>query len=211
MLLLTVCVMALVGRVVSAFLLADVPGPSSGTLETPGAPMSRDDVSAWYFEHDDSLVIPDSLLATPLSTPRFVFRMSAGWPSVANRNSNPLNVKLGRDTQHHVAAGTASVSDIVPLDGGRFLKFASAEYGFRAARALLTGPGYGTLELDQALRRWSNNGYGAEIVATSGLGSQTLLSNLSREQLGTLLAAMATAEGYRSARLKEEVAGSLGH
>ena len=79
--------------------------------------MSRDDVSACRdLEHDDSLVIPDSLLATPLSTPRFVFRMSAGWPSVANRNSNPLNVKLGKDTSTTLRRARPRSATSAPVD-----------------------------------------------------------------------------------------------
>ena len=131
------------------------------------------------------------------------------WTSVANRNNNPLNVKLGARTQWYVEAGVARPSDIIPRDGGRFLKFDSPEAGFRAAADLLTARLLEDGGLDRALRRWSNNGYGAEIVAGTSFEARRGASGVGRDDLRILLNAMAAAEGYRSAALANEVERAL--
>jgi hypothetical protein len=131
------------------------------------------------------------------------------WLSAANRNSNPLNIKLGSKTRGYVKAGLATVSEIIPRDGGRFLRFGSPEAGFRAAVNLLRAAPYDDLAVDAALRRWSNNGYGAEIVEGTRLNSRTRVPFLGRHDLRILLTAMAAAEGYRSTRLLAEIDGAL--
>lgn len=127
--------------------------------------------------------------------------------SVANRNSNPLNLKLGSKTRHYVDLGVATISEIVPTDGGRFLKFDDPETGFRAASELLNA--YGDLELDGALRKWSNAGYDGAILAGTSLDSQTAVSDLRRADLSVLLHAMAAAEGYRSSTIGDEIRNAL--
>lgn len=129
--------------------------------------------------------------------------------SVANRNNNPLNLKLGLHTRWFVERGLATVSEIVPLDGGRFLKFDSPATGFRAAVELLGSSRYDGLDVERALRLWSNNGFGAEIVADAAVDGQGLVGSLRREELKTLLAAMAAAEGYRSPMIDDEIARAL--
>lgn len=129
--------------------------------------------------------------------------------SVANRNSNPLNIKLGQLTRHYVERGDATVSAVSPLDGGRFLKFDAPETGFRAALDLLRSHHYGDLNLAGVFRRWSNNGFGTEILAGTRLGGRTPLRNLGARELTQLLGAMAAAEGYRSSTIAAEIAKAL--
>jgi hypothetical protein len=171
--------------------------------------LASDDLSAWVLE-------PNRDLGTsplgPAALPRS--RSSAGPSgghvrSVANRNSNPLNIKLGSGTRRYLQVGLATISDILPNDGGRFLKFDSPETGFRAAVALLNTRGYHDLEVERALRRWSNNGYGAEILAGTSLDVQKPLPDLGRDDLKILLHAMVAAEGYRSATIADEIDRAL--
>ena len=129
--------------------------------------------------------------------------------SVANRNSNPLNIKLGQLTRHHVERGDATVSNVSPLDAGRFLKFDTPETGFRAALDLLRSRHYGDLTLAGVFRRWSNNGFGAEILAGTRMGGRTPVRNLGAREFTQLLGAMAAAEGYRSPTIAAEIAKAL--
>jgi len=170
-----------------------------------------DDVSAWCLERNDTLIIPDRLLAHPRPMPARFRQAGVPGRSAANLNANPLNIKLGSETRWHIAMGVAIISTIVPLDGGRFLKFDSPESGFRAAVALLAAPGYCELSVDQALRKWSNNGYGAEIVQGTLLSARKVVADLTDRDLKVLLAAMAMAEGYRSATLGTEIQQALGN
>ena len=122
---------------------------------------------------------------------------------LAVRNRNPLNMKLGAATRAWVEAGLATISRWLPRDGGRFLKFHSSAFGFRAAVQLLTSPAYASLDLDAALKRWSHNGYGAEIVPS--IDPATPVSSLAAERLEHVLRAMANAEGYRSSTIDDEI------
>ena len=79
------------------------------------------------------------------------------------RMNNPYNIKLGRGTQHWVDEGLAEVGETAQ-DGRKFIKFNDPQVGERAGLELLQGPGYRELTVDAAMKRWSNNGYGAEIA-----------------------------------------------
>lgn len=113
--------------------------------------------------------------------------------TVATRNNNPLNMKLGGLTSQYVQAGQASPSEAA-TDGGRFLWFSSPETGFDAADKLIQSDLYSGLSVDQALRKWSNNGYGADKIAPEL--SEAKISDLNPSQRHDLLRAMATREGY---------------
>lgn len=136
-------------------------------------------------------------------------RVTHAEATLAVRNRNPLNIKYGSLTQKYVAQGLASISRVLPTDGGRFLKFQSAAAGFRAAVELLTSPLYTSLDLNSALKRWSNNGYGAEIVARTPIDPKTTITDLEQERLTQLLVAMASAEGYRSSAMSDEIAHAV--
>src|SRR5207244_3917963 len=89
--------------------------------------VGSDDLAAWVLEPP----------APPTRVPESGSHREYGG-SAANRNSNPLNMKLGSETRRYVESGQATISDIIPRDGGRFLKFESPETGFRAAVTLLS-------------------------------------------------------------------------
>lgn len=126
-----------------------------------------------------------------------------------NRNANPLNIKVGGQTRQYLRRGTARISAIEPLDGGRFLAFDTPTAGFTAGLELLTGTMYRDLAIDQALRRWSNQGYGGEILAGTRLDARTRVRQLTRSDFGVLLGAMAQAEGYRSPTMRQEIDTAL--
>jgi hypothetical protein len=118
---------------------------------------------------------------------------------MAERHNNPLNVKLGRDTQYLVDTGVATVGEPA-TDGGNFLRFKSMSDGLDAANKLLTGPKYNSLTVDAALRRWSNNGYGGEIAEPLGIKPTTLIKDLSPNQITWLTGVMTEREMGTSAK-----------
>jgi len=85
------------------------------------------------------------------------------------RNNNPLNIKVPsggiEEARRRYNDVNATIDQSPATDGGQFIVFSSADKGIEAAKTLLTGNfGYGNLGIDNALKRWSNNGYGAEIL-----------------------------------------------
>src|SRR5438876_12456469 len=112
--------------------------------------------------------------------------------TLPTRNNNPLNLKYGEATRHWVDEGHAELGDKA-TDGGQFLKFKTPEEGFTAARELLSSPHYSGLSVNDALHKWSNQGYGEE---ASGLPSGLQMADLSAEQRQTLIASMAKREGF---------------
>ena len=174
------------------------PAPQLEIVKFFPGPVRSEDLSAWVLETHSE---PAPALFSGSST--------RTWRSVAGRNGNPLNMKLGSGTRQYVDIGVATISDILPKDGGRFLKFDSPETGFRAAVELLSTPPYDDLDLDRALRRWSNSGYAAEILAGTRLDAHTPVAYLGRDDLKTLLNAMAAAEGYQSSTIADEINTAL--
>ncbi len=61
------------------------------------------------------------------------------------RNNNPGDIEYGRFALAHGATGS----------DGRFARFASAEDGFQAMRALFLQPAYVGLDVAEALNRWA--------------------------------------------------------
>ena len=79
--------------------------------------------------------------------------------TAAERNNNPFNIKFGNFATKY----GATKENKNALDGGSFATFSSPEVGFKAAKDLLLGKNYRNLTVDQAMKRWSNNGYGGNI------------------------------------------------
>lgn len=105
--------------------------------------------------------------------------------------NNPLNMKLGGATQKYVDSGVATKGRAAK-DGGNFLNFTSRDEGLKAAQDLLFGPNYNTLTVDAAMKKWSNSGYGGDIVPSI---KTKKIGDLSREEKVTLVAAMIKREG----------------
>ena len=107
--------------------------------------------------------------------------------TIASQTNNPLNIKYVDGNQ---LGGTDS--GIAAQDGGTFAAFQSPEDGLKAATQLLTSSSYAGLTVDAAMRRWSNNGYGAEVAP--GINANQKMSSLSKDQLNTLVGDMAQRE-----------------
>ncbi len=116
---------------------------------------------------------------------------SASGGTRAQRNNNPLNIKSSTYTSSY--NGVSGIDPSPASDGGNFLQFNSPEAGFAAAAKLLSADSYRNLTVDAALRRWSNNGYGANIMPT--VANKTI-AQLTPSELQSLVYAMAQAEGY---------------
>lgn len=144
-----------------------------------------------------------NLIPIPISDPEVIVPRD----SVAVRENNPLNMKLGTATRMYVDTGVATISSIIPTDGGRFLRFKSAERGLEAARDLICSPVYQGMSLDEALKKWSNNGYGANILSGSDIRPEWQVEMLTDKGLSTLLRRMAQAEGFDNA---EALVGKVG-
>ena len=195
-----VIALAHAGKVVSLPFPTTHDAPQLEVVELLRGLIGSEDLSAWVLEPSRDPIAPAPVPSNSITR--------AG-RSVANRNSNPLNIKLGSATRRYVDIGLATISGIIPKDGGRFLKFESPETGLRAAVELLSTPRYDDLQLDRALRRWSNNGYGAEILAGTPLDAQKSVPYLGRDGLRILLNAMSRAEGYKSSTVADEINKAL--
>lgn len=108
--------------------------------------------------------------------------------STASMN-NPFNMKVGPATQQYISNGDASVGRAA-TDGGNFLTFKDRNSAINAAKSLLFSSGtYKGLSVDQALKKWSNNGYGGNVVPA--LSSKSL-DTLSPDEQTQVLNAMET-------------------
>lgn len=105
-------------------------------------------------------------------------------PKPAEINNNPYNVKF--NNQAGASKGTTAT------DGGNFASFKSAAEGEKAARDLLFGQAYKNMTVDAAMKKWSNNGYGGEILPTA---KGKKISELTITERENLLKAMKKAEG----------------
>ena len=128
---------------------------------------------------------------------RAIQSQSSGRQTRAERNNNPLNIKRSGNTSKY--PGVVGYEQKPAADGGNFLVFDSPESGWNGAVRLFKGPGYAKLNLDSALRRWSNNGYGADVARQAGLDPSRSVKSLSDEEAKRLLGYMARREGYRGA------------
>lgn len=91
--------------------------------------------------------------------------------SIAVSHNNPGNIKFGS-----FASGFGAVPGRKATDGGVFAMFPDVETGLSAQRRLLVGKNYRNLTVADAMKRWSNNGYGGELypaVANKTMGQLT--------------------------------------
>ena len=121
------------------------------------------------------------------------------------RNKNPMNIKYGGATRHWVDEGLATIEGNQAADGGHFLVFKSLEDGIAAAAELLFDSGvYSNLTVNDAMKKWSGNGYSGEDIVP-GL-AQLKVSELNDDEKATILEEMMTREGFFAGIDKEEFA-----
>jgi hypothetical protein len=110
--------------------------------------------------------------------------------SVSWRHNNPGNIKFGDFAKKYGA-----IQGQAATDGGYFAVFPDLETGQRAMADLLKSNSYKNLTLEQAMRRWSGNGYGADVI---GWGKNTLMSMFtSPDAMKELTTAMIKREGWK--------------
>jgi hypothetical protein len=112
-------------------------------------------------------------------------------PSQLSNLNNPLNIKFSG----FVAERGGKDSGVAARDGGTFAEFVSPEEGLRVGKELLKSETYRDLDINPALRKWSNSGYGGEIVAGSELNANRKVGDLSPAELDQLVALMQSREG----------------
>ena len=110
----------------------------------------------------------------------FDANFSKGKGTIAVTHNNPGNIKFGEFARRFGAKPGKPAKD-----GGVFAVFPDTEVGLQAQRELLKSSGYIDLTVDQAMRRWSNNGYGGEILPEI---SNKRMGELSDEELRALQA-----------------------
>lgn len=138
---------------------------------------------------------PDGTFSPVFSTVGSGTKVATGNPSGTNRpqrNNNPLNIKSSSFTSKF--PGVKGIDGKPASDGGHFLVFATPQDGFNAAVKLLKeGKSYKGKTVDQAMRIWSNNGYGGNIAPQyANMPIQSLPNNV----LQQIIQNMARAEGY---------------
>lgn len=106
---------------------------------------------------------------------------------IATTHNNPGNIKYGEFAVKYGATPGKKATD-----GGVFAVFPSIEAGEEARRGLLRyGKNYRNLTVDEALKRWSNNGYNGSIVPhLAGLK----IKDLTDDQFNQLSAAQIRSE-----------------
>lgn len=77
---------------------------------------------------------------------------------IATTHDNPGNIKYGKFAEKYGAVPGRQAKD-----GGVFAKFPSVEAGLQAQKDLLTSGSYANLSVSDAMKRWSNSGYGADL------------------------------------------------
>jgi len=103
------------------------------------------------------------------------------------RNNNPGNIEYGEFAISQGAIGT----------DGRFAIFPSEEAGTRAMKALLKTSAYQGKTIDDAMKLWSGNGYGADVLDGLPFSSTATLSQLTDSQLNAIMEKMKKREGWQ--------------
>ena len=111
--------------------------------------------------------------------------------TVSFRTNNPGNIKWG----DFAASVGGTDSGIKATDGGTFAQFPSLDEGINAQMKLLQSSGYANLTVDAAMKRWSNSGYGAEIVQ-GVIPANKIMNTLTPSELSSLQKAMQKREGF---------------
>ena len=126
-------------------------------------------------EAEDNGMLP---YAMPIQTPSVDPPDAPKGGTIAVSHNNPGNIKFGK-----FAAKYGARMGRRGTDGGNFAVFPDVETGLKAQRDLLVGKNYRNLTVDQAMRRWSNNGYGGEIMPTLKDKPMSLLSDAELQEL----------------------------
>lgn len=121
---------------------------------------------------------------------------SASW-----RNNNPGNIKYSNDAGQLTEFASSLIAQGIDIsagskatDGGNFIAFPSLQAGSDAMSQLLSSGSYSSLSANDALKRWSNNGYGSEILPPELQGKT--IGSMSPDEKATVVQRMISREGF---------------
>lgn len=160
------------------------------------AAAGKDVESPVYQDVQTSETFPsNSTTPAPVYTPPMGASIEPKAGTIAASHNNPLNLKYG----DFLAAAGAKPGQAAqpgpgetPAQAGHFAMFPDVQTGIKASVDTLKGPGYRDLPVDAAMRRWSNNGYGAEVAPQELRGKK--IGELSDEEMTKLVGSMAQRE-----------------
>jgi hypothetical protein len=159
--------------------------------------MTKQDIEALVSKKADASVTPVSEASGKPGASQLVVSYPGGTKreggSASWRNNNPLNIKISPFSKQYGAFEGSPATD-----GGKFAAFPDEATGLKAARDLLRNPNYTKLSLDAAMKRWSGNGYGAD-VAPPQLRNKNL-SQMTDSELTELINAMRKREGWKEGK-----------
>jgi uncharacterized protein (TIGR02594 family) len=118
--------------------------------------------------------------------------------TLAWRNHNPGNIRAGDFANAHGALGTGP---------GGFAVFPDRATGERAIGALLQGPSYRNLSINDAIHRYAppvendTNAYQRTIERLTGLDSGRSIASLSAAELSRVVGAIQVVEGWQEGRV----------
>lgn len=163
---------------------------------------ARDRLTERKFEVEQGIGDPTTYFGTENSADykRIGFKQDG---SLSWRHNNPGNIKFG-----DFAQGYGATQGQVATDGGNFAIFPDEIVGKQAMADLLQGSGYKNLTLDAAMKRWSNNGYGAEVWNKDYRTSK--MNTIVGPLLDELIEAMIKREGWSVGKdLKPDVTSKM--
>ena len=98
---------------------------------------------------------------------------------IATTHNNAGNIKFGEFAKKYGATPGRQATD-----GGKFAHFPDIESGLQAQKDLLTSGSYKNLTVANAMKRWSNSGYGADLYPEV---SNKKMTDLSPQELNELI------------------------
>ena len=120
-----------------------------------------------------------------------------GLKTAAARNNNPSNIKWNPRGFNKTLDKMGIEYEVgsKATDGGEFIKFKTLEDGLKAHLKLLEIYGQKGYTVDEGLKKWSNNGYGANIVP--GIDKNKSMADLSIEELKQIAKAQLKIEDHK--------------
>lgn len=149
--------------------------------ESPGEEMQgNSNLMSWLFEESplETYTVSDIYDAKYSKPVSYNSDIPTGG-SIAVSHSNPGNIKYGQFAQKYGASPGRAAKD-----GGIFAVFPTVEAGLQAQKDLLLSKNYANLTVADAMKRWSNSGYGADLYPEV---ANKKMKDLTSQELTTLV------------------------
>ncbi len=150
--------------------------------ESPGENMQGNtSLMSWLFEEEplQTYTVSDIYDAKYSKPAGGEMPISPVGGSIAVSHSNPGNIKYGQFAQKYGASPGRAAKD-----GGIFAVFPTVEAGLQAQKDLLVSKNYANLTVADAMKRWSNSGYGADLYPEV---ANKKMKDLTPQELTTLV------------------------